>query len=214
MSRAQRSLAAFVHRYKFGLVLARRGPLRDNGWFESVFTGQSIDRWGHPIPWFTYPAIYFLESRLPRHRELRVAEYGCGNSTLWWSQRAREVVAVEHEVTWMESVRRGAPDNVEIIHRPEYPSDQYAAGFTNRGPFDVIAIDGRNRVACAHAAMELVSERGVIIWDNTDRPQYSPGFEHLKEAGFRRVMFRGTGPIVLSEFETSIFYRSNNILEL
>lgn len=55
-------------------------------------------------PWLTFGAIRFLEARLDR--SMRVFEYGSGGSTIFFAERAGEVVAVEHERDWQVTVQR------------------------------------------------------------------------------------------------------------
>ena len=62
------------------------------GWIRSATARRPVDVDGQPIPWMTYGLIRFLDKRLPA--SIDVFEYGAGNSTLWWSQRARSVVCL------------------------------------------------------------------------------------------------------------------------
>ena len=53
---------------------------------------------------------------------------------------------------------------------------------TADGPFDFIFIDGRARVACLNRAYDLVSDRGLVILHDANRPYYVeslPPFAHL-----------------------------------
>ena len=88
--------------------------LTTTGWRRSVEMNQAVDRHG-PVPWFTYPAIRYLE-RLVRP-QWRVLEYGSGNSTRWWSARVKEVVAVEHDPAWAGALKRDLPANVTLVER-------------------------------------------------------------------------------------------------
>jgi hypothetical protein len=85
--------------------------LRTVGWYRSVQLNESVDAQG-PVPWFTYPAIRFLQGIV--RPDLRVLEYGTGNSTLWWAQRVQQVVSVEHDPAWAARVRKAALPNVEL----------------------------------------------------------------------------------------------------
>ncbi len=74
-------------------------------------------------PWMTFAAIDFLGSLL--RPDSRVFEYGSGGSSLFLSQRAGEVVSVEHESAWAERVReclaRERRANVRLILAPPEP---------------------------------------------------------------------------------------------
>ena len=55
------------------------------------------------IPWMAFSAIRCLEGLL--RPEMRVFEYGCGGSTMFFQSRVREVVSVEHDEAWANRVR-------------------------------------------------------------------------------------------------------------
>lgn len=207
-------LVRSLRRIWLGVALTRKGPLWKHGWFESVMSSRSIDRDGRPIPWFPYAVLNLLESKVPATVGLQVGEYGCGNSTLWWAKYAQRVVAVEHDDDWSGAIRRLAPDHVQIVSVLETPAAAYSAALRGHGLFDVVVIDGRNRVACAEIASTLLTARGIIIWDDTERPQYAAGVTALQSQGFRALSLVGLGPVTLCEKQTSIFYRSQNWLGL
>jgi hypothetical protein len=55
------------------------------------------------IPWMTFGAIDFLKKII--RPDMQVFEYGSGGSTLFWTQRVRHVVSVEHDPRWYEAMR-------------------------------------------------------------------------------------------------------------
>jgi hypothetical protein len=83
-----------------------------------------------------------------------------------------------------------------------------------RNRFDVVLIDGRRRNECAAHAPRSLKSSGIIIWDNSERLRYRTGFEILESQGFRRLDFDGLGPVNPYGSRTSIFYRSENCLEI
>ncbi len=189
------------------LSLTQRGALKDHGWFRSVRQKESVDGAGDPIPWISYPALEFLKTRV--RPEMSVFEFGSGNSTLWWARRVAKVLSCEADKNWHAAVQRRAPANVELVRADEedYP------GVAARSPaaFDVVVIDGGDRLLCAKSAVLALNPRGVILWDDTDRPEYQPGFEFLAQSGFGQIEFVGSGPIINLTKATSIFYRPSNI---
>jgi len=80
--------------------------------------------------------------------------------------------------------------------------------------FDIIVIDGRDRINCARNALAALKPDGVILWDNSDRDEYRLGYELLERNGFRRLDFAGMGPLNAYQWTTSIFYRGQNCLGL
>jgi hypothetical protein len=182
-----------------------------DGWVRSRRENRSVDLDGRPLPWITYPAIEFLSRRV--RPDLSVFEYGCGASTLWWASRVRTVVSVEHDPAWARSVSASAPPNVSIVHEPLEEQGKYARNALAHGrQFDVIVIDGRDRVRCVSPAIEALAPNGVIVFDNTDRAEYDEGYRLLRAADFRKIEFVGMGPMVVYKFETSVYYRPRNVL--
>lgn len=193
--------------------LAHGGFLRNAGWFDSHRTSSSVDGKGSEIPWYTYPAIRFLSERVTNR--LAVFEYGSGNSTLWWSRCVGRVVSCEHDPLWHEAVARRLPSHVEYHLIPIDPSNAYASHIArHQGEFDIVVLDGRERVRCSLNVLPALTSVGIVVWDNSDRHEYQEGFDHLASNGFKRLDFWGMGPINTYEWCTSIFYRQENCLAL
>jgi hypothetical protein len=193
--------------------LYREGPLKDDGWFRSFREQRSVDANGNPIPWITYPAIEFLGKRI--NKKISVFEYGCGNSTLWWALRVEEIISVEHDKTWYDKFAPIVPKNVTMSHVALEYGGAYAKKIAAyKKKFDIIVIDGRDRINCAVSSLNSIKNDGVIIWDNSDRKEYGEGIKLLQDNGFRKIEFIGICPIVNMKSETSIFYKDNNILNI
>lgn len=191
--------------------LSKLGFLVDVGWFRSRKEKRPVDGLGRPIPWITYPCRAFLEARL--RKDFRLFEYGCGNSTLWFAAHVREVVSCEHDARWYTEVQRRLPGNVDLRLEPLGPSGRYAGlACEFHEPFDVIFVDGRDRVACLKVAPEALAPSGVIILDNSDRSEYEEGVRHVASHGFRRLDFFGPGPVTTDLWCTTVFYRPDNCL--
>jgi hypothetical protein len=156
---------------------------------------------GSPIPWYTYPAIEFL--RQLDFSGQSVFEYGCGNSTLFWGQRARRVVSVENDPDWHVRVKAQIgvlPIDLRlVIEREAYIRCVHDAG----GPFDVIVVDGRHRFACAREAVAALAPGGMILLDNSD--WYPRTAAMLRAADLIEVDLAGFGPINDYTWTTSLF---------
>jgi hypothetical protein len=171
----------------------------DMGHAASVRARRPVDRTGQPLPWYTYPAIDYL-----RHLDFsraKVFEYGCGNSTLWWSARAKIVVSAEHSKSWAEEVRATCEGRVTINVRS---GDDYirAIGEGNT-TWDVIVIDGEQREACAKVATEWLARGGAVILDNSER--HPNACKALRDAKLIQIDFHGFGPINGYPWTTSVF---------
>lgn len=192
-------------------ALSKNSYLRESGWFGSVARSMPVDGAGNPIPWYTYGAIRFLADRLVA--PVSVFEYGSGNSTLWWAERARRVVCCEHDRYWHSLMTTRLPDNVEHLFCEFVPGAEYAQQIArNHDEFDIVVIDGRDRVNCAKNSVQALRPRGVVVWDNSDRTEYQPGYDFLANQGFKRLDFWGMGPINSYGWCTSVFYRAGNCL--
>lgn len=190
------------------------GYLETSGWIRSMVSGEVVDSDGNPLPWLTYPAIDFLRSRL--HQKLELFEYGSGNSTLWWSTRVDHVVSCEHDKEWYARYRSHLPANVTyLLRRYKGGSRVYREEILHyRNRFDILVIDGRQRVACIENGLGALRPAGVVIVDNSDRDRYRPGYDMLVAAGFRRLDFWGLGALSTRGWCTSCFYRPNNCLRI
>lgn len=196
------------------VVGAARALLSTYGFYRSAATGQAVDGQGNPIPWYTYPAIEYLAGL--DWSEKRVWEYGAGNSTLWWAQRAARIVTVEHDNQWLarldRELRRRGLTNVEFVHWASHHVEQYVQALAVRpeSGFDVIVIDGMAREECAHVAAERVATDGVIVLDNSHWCPHSCAYLRERRDGaggsrFIQVDFHGLQPIVGEASTTTLF---------
>lgn len=177
------------------------------GWALSRQRREPVDAEGRPVPWYTYPAIRFLEARVQPH--FRVFEFGAGNSTRWWAERVASVRAVEHDSGWVARLKPQLNGIAQLDHCP-LESEKYPV--PEGGPYHVIVIDGRRRTECAKSSIGALTEDGVIIWDNSERERYSEGRALLNQAGFSHLDFWGVVPGGIKEISTTVFYREGNCL--
>ena len=198
---------------KLGYCYSLSPYLEKIGWFRSVEERLPIDRDGNCLPWYTYPAIFFLNGKI--RSEMTVFEYGSGNSTLWWSRQVSSLTSCEHNLGWFNSLKARIPSNVDYIYRElDYGGHYCETILAYKDRFNIIVIDGRDRVNCAKNCIGALKMDGVIIWDNGERKKYQEGYSYLIQNGFRRLDFWGLGPINSCEWCTSIFYRDKNCLEI
>lgn len=151
------------------------------------------------MPWLTFSAIQFLEQVL--HTDMRVYEYGSGGSTLFFAPRVKEVISVEHDLTWANEVRavleKQGYQNTHLSHiesdtNAVFSSDllsdvdaclsesamlsfkEYVTSITKYPDsyFDIVLVDGRARASCLKYAIPKVKVGGYIILDDSDRERY------------------------------------------
>lgn len=196
------------------LAAAKRGfqviktLFHEQGFLKSVLAAKPVGPHGEAIPWFTYPAIEYLKQF--DFSDKIVFEYGSGNSSIFWAQRAKEVIAVESDRPWFEHVAKMRPPNLLLIL--EDGKEAYVSSISRQDrKFDVIVIDGRWRNACTTTCVDFLADHGMIIFDNSDR-QYE-GCNKLRAKGFFQVDFNGFSPINGYASTTSIFIRASTELQ-
>jgi hypothetical protein len=177
------------------------------GHANSVRAQQSIDKNNRTIPWFTYPAINYLEQI--SFKDKTMLEWGAGNSSAFFSPLVEKLYSIEHNEQWFESVKKLNLSNHLIIHAEE---NAYAAApqQLNR-KFDLILIDGIKRSECSLVSLNLLTEDGLIILDNSDRhPDIA---KYYRENNLIQIDFHGFGPINCYTWTTSIFLTRKFMME-
>ncbi|MDI1314442.1 hypothetical protein [Prosthecobacter sp.] len=175
--------------------------------WQSIKTGLPMDAQGHPIPWITYPALDYL-SQLDFSRS-NVLEYGGGQSSLWWAERAESVTTVEGETKWAETLRLRAPANLTVIG-PVEATDYAQAPLGSEQTFHVIIIDGLMRFESAKASLPFLAPGGFLLLDNAD--WYPEVCAWLRAQGLVEIDFHGFGPVNDYTWCTSVFMRAHSIL--
>lgn len=194
--------------YKF-LVNYPGSYLHDIGWMKSLQAGIPMSSASEPLPWMNYSLIAFLEERLSD--EMTVFEYGGGSSTLYFSGKVKEVYSVESDNEWYEKLKEQVNDNVFIQFIEEDIDGKYCRYIhENDTQFDVVMVDGKDRVNCIREGFMKLNDNGVLILDDSNRPDYAPGFELAAELGYRTLHFEGLKPTDFIREKATLFYRSNN----
>ncbi len=132
-------------------------------------------------PWWVPDAIGPVEQFLASG-PMRVLEWGAGTSTVWLAHRAARLRSIEHDASWVERVKALLVAEgliwVELLLCAIGPAYEQAAGV---GPYDLIVIDGRRRVACGRAAVPTLAPGGLLVLDNSERPRYAELCDLLAE---------------------------------
>jgi hypothetical protein len=170
----------------------------------SVQEGKPLNKAGEPIPWYTYPAFEYLNQLDFKDKD--IFEYGAGNSSFFWAQKARSVTSVESDKEWYVSLQRKMNLNQKLLLIEE-ENDYVNSIFKEQKRYDVIVIDGVHRLACARAAVQCLAPGGLIILDNSD--WFPKTTTNLREAGLIQVDFTGLGPVNYYTWTTSIFLEQN-----
>jgi len=193
------------------LSYGHKGYLATIGWFTAFDNQQAVDQNGQPLPWVTYSFIDFIKPRL--NKELSIFEYGSGNSTLFYAQRVKRVVSVEHDEAWFNKIVKEKAPNAEMIFTHLEKGGEYSKKATLLNEkFDLIIVDGRDRVNCCKNSIEALTNNGVLVLDDSEREIYQEARTFLTEKGFKELPFTGISPGLFYNKATSVFYKENNCL--
>ncbi len=215
MSNLKKALNIVSHFKSFRTLVSfySQGYLYEEGWFHSLERQSPVRNNGDPIPWVTYSFIDFIQQRLTK--DIRMLEFGSGNSTLFYAARVGKLYSVEHDLGWYEKTKSIIPQDVTLAHIPLAYGDSYSKYATNiNEPLDIIIVDGRDRVNCAKESVGALSETGVLVLDDAERAEYAEAISFLQECGFRKIDFWGVAPGVFNKKSTCVFYRAKNCLNI
>ncbi|TKJ38123.1 MAG: hypothetical protein CEE38_05025 [Planctomycetes bacterium B3_Pla] len=186
-------------------------------------------------PWLTYRAAKWLDSYLKP--QMRVFEYGSGGSTVFFAQRVKQVVSVEHNPQWYQVVERTLYEleisNVEYILKEPEKADRegdcsdpssYSSGFQNK--FDRMSFCEYTKVIDnypdAYFDLVLVDGRarpscimhaakkvrqGAIIILDNSDRERYNVAQTQCLSNYKSVRFFGIGPYSTESWETIIFVK-------
>jgi hypothetical protein len=183
------------------------GFLNQIGWTNSFYKKAPVDKNNNPLPWVSYSMIYFLEKYI--NKNMKVFEFGSGNSTLFFGKKVQKVVSVEHDLEWYEKISIISPKSVEIVYSElEYNGDYCRMIRNYNEKFDIIFIDGRDRVNCLKNSIDYLNDNGIIILDDSERSKYQEAFSFMKIKGFYSFTIYGISAGIFEFHETTVFYRN------
>jgi hypothetical protein len=178
------------------------------GHFRSAIASKALDARGKPLPWYTYPAIDFLSG--VDFSGQSVLEFGAGQSTRWWAERAERVFSVEQDARWFKAVLKAIKSKANVELHLAQERVEFAATPIGRS-FDVIVIDGGDRFLCAQSSLKMLQPGGVVVLDNSEGFWGAEGsypiIDLFEREGFMRVDFYGFAPGVPNRHCTSLFFR-------
>jgi precorrin-6B methylase 2 len=80
--------------------------------------------------------------------------------------------------------------------------------------FDIIIVDGRDRVNCCLQSLTALTDQGVVVLDDSERENYTEAIHFFQKKGFKELSFSGISPGLFYRKSTSVFYRAENCLDI
>ena len=167
------------------------------------------------VPWFVDGAVDFLDKQIQKGTIKKILEFGSGASTVWFSSRVDVLVSVEHNKEWHTKISNLITPRTGIdLRLREQPYNTVCEEPLPEKEFDLVVIDGRDRVACTQSACTFVRAGGFLMLDNSDmKAPWSPAIFDLLES-WKKITWVQKGPDQVGytapegiEWETTVFFK-------
>lgn len=115
----------------------------------------------------------------------RAFEWGAGNSTEILANHPgiETMTSVDHDPDYLDMVKEKFDvDDVNFIYEPD--ERYYSQVNGDNFPYDIIFVDGKDRVNCLRKALSILSPDGVVILHDAERKEYEDGIKLFKHAIF------------------------------
>lgn len=133
-----------------------------------------------PVPMdMKFEHIVLFENILEAYKKVDVLEWGSGYSTRYFTQFMDKKgikytwKSMEHDKKWFGRVKLFGLEDVELVCADK-DSKEY---LKPKGKYDVIFVDGRNRVKCLKHAHKILKKGGVVLLHDAQRERYKEGFD-------------------------------------
>lgn len=152
-------------------------------------------------PWIHTNVTNILKKTIKK--DTKILEFGSGFSTLFFQNYSNNVISIEHNRSWYNKILPKINNNTkyilkeeDYISKPSYDSIFYSCNSLNEllnieipdEYFDIILVDGINRVNCVLASYKKLKRKGILILDDSNRidnpagdGSYKPIQELLKD---------------------------------
>jgi hypothetical protein len=148
--------------------------------------------------------------KIMKTRQLITLEWGAGYSTYWYARNVKSLITIEHDKKWYFKVKSSLKNNelknvkLKYIHSEEEKKfksySKYILNF-NDEYFDLVSIDGRDRLNCSKCANKKVKIGGYLVLDDSHRERYKKIFDLLVNYKYKKYDF--------GIMQTTIFQRIN-----
>ncbi len=204
-----------LYQLGYNLLTKKEHFLHETGYTKSFLHQKPINKNGDFLPWMNYTIVHFLQERL--HKNISIFEFGSGFSSVFYAQKCKQVFSLEYNLQWKQKVEELFAEN-KITNATVFyneVNEEYAKAikkFLPEQKFELIIVDGRQRVNCAKESFDFLTENGVLLLDDSAREKYQEVFSFYKDKGFKEITFCGIKPTGYKNDCTTIFYRNVNCL--
>ena len=128
------------------------------------------------LPWLCFSLVDFIRSNIGPGST--VFEFGGGGSTAWFADIGASVITVEHDSTWALQLNEALEKEASVTLLVKSAADDYreyvdAVRAYPDQSFDLVVVDGRQRVRCVAAAIPKVRPGGLLLLDDSERAKYA-----------------------------------------
>jgi predicted O-methyltransferase YrrM len=124
-----------------------------------------------------------LQKWIQKIQPFVILEWGPGRSTEIMCETCpgASITSIENQKSFAEKASKALP-SVRVVHAaiPEYGPSQYPCWPLLNAidvKYDLIFVDGRQRVSCLLTSLKVLNKNGVVILHDAQRPHYKHGIE-------------------------------------
>ena len=127
-----------------------------------------------PVPWIVDKAVECLDKFIQENPNPKILEFGSGASTVWFAKKTRNLVSVETDPAWYKDISEILRQEILVsdYHLVKDAEVPYVTAKYSDQLFDIILIDGEERVECARQSIALLKPNGIMMLDNDERAIY------------------------------------------
>jgi len=174
------------------------------------------------LPWYNQNKIDFLEKNRTLLSNFNIFEYGCGFSTLYFSQFAKSVTSAELRAEWFEKISHLLlQNNLQAdLHLVKYNfanciNEFFVSKINNQDNIFII-IDSNDRAKCLQICTQIANTHPntIIMLDNSERENLQNEIQNTQNQGFHTKTFVGVRPVDGKTSTSTLFCKNQNWLGL
>jgi len=115
-------------------------------------------------------------------------EWGTGNGTIYFSGLVKEVISIEHDIDWVNSIQKTIDayeiDNIILHHVSQHTPDPIPCRYEQfkdyieyakikKFKFDKVLVDGRARKYCAKSIYDIIDDDVIIFVHDFNHNDYN-----------------------------------------